>query len=1228
MAPSGAASTEGRMYKDGAMYQRAAFEGSLVEIHGLAEELEPTPETRVQNPNALPVTVNGERGRVIGWSDQDEKYIVETFDGLVIGVGSGNLVEYEPPATEDGGFDLAWPSGPVSHDEFADGVVGTLQDKGYCVVQMFSSAAMRSAAVAEASELTDWRLPTAELEVAYLGSGNTSKYAVLAQDDFSREPDDRLAQCDRVLSNLGILLRGSLLDGFGFSIDGRTNGNVCVPLANASEEKLLRPSPLAHADEEAQQKIHGHVNFLQMRRVKAMYTIENEGGQIEVLPNVGEGPAVSLPLSKNRLVILLPDRVGYRYQPEGKSLMLQTWFMSEPAIVGWESKRSVRIPQRQRDERVHLKSLHVRIPGGGCDRMQAWAMWAAGTDGALKIPSNRFDIDLYYNPEAQFGALYTNHSAVMADYYMDHFDYQHFGIREVEASSMGAGQRNLLEVGYESFYQAGYTRESMRGLHAGVYIGDKNTDRKSLVPGIVQAKVMMGGEVLNCHHSGFNSGVTACRLSYSFTLRGPVADIDTACSSALVAMGEANKGLRRATQENPTPTAYCGLRTALVMGMDLVDAPFTLFAYCAAQMVSVGGRSFTFDESANGFLRGDGVGGTLLELGTSDEEAQEMLACLMGTNVNQDGKSASLSAPHGPSQQQCIKASMSEAGLTASEITIAECHGTGTALGDPIEVGALRETMKKRDVPMVVTSAKSNFGHTEAAAGICGIARCMTMLLSMCGACNLHLKNINPHIEYIGYPAFFITESTDCGKKTGISGVSSFGVGGTNARGDIWSRSVYGYMRTDTVLPVNKWRLQTALHMRIHLNGQPGPSVSDTLSLYGSWNGWSEMVEMESVEDGTWEAIVVLGDVGRERFCVVLNGNPRAAFYPMVDWAAQSEEILGPDWEREQRCWLIQGTAEKARYKIKFTWSFSYEKGELKTVTWELLDNEGPDPPPAAVDGWAYEHSYALAASWTGWERVRMHPGSGKEKLFETTVRIGASGQEEFQFVRDGDWKQAIHPAAAKTTKAMVPVRGPDDDNQKAWVIVGKPGQVFTVQLEISNTLITVRTISPKLEKKIWLSRDVSGVDWHDYWVVFGSFDPQFIPLAPDPKLAGVYRCTITTRASGKENFQIAVDHDLSLILHPSFGGARSGESEVFGPDDAVRGFFWTISGRPDSTYEVVLERSRDSSSVAWREIAAIELVDSGALEDQQDQASDNKPKEAEEEEEGAQAAESAEQEA
>eukprot|EP00449_Zooxanthella_nutricula_P048144 CAMPEP_0198601448 /NCGR_PEP_ID=MMETSP1462-20131121/149537_1 /TAXON_ID=1333877 /ORGANISM="Brandtodinium nutriculum, Strain RCC3387" /LENGTH=181 /DNA_ID=CAMNT_0044333179 /DNA_START=9 /DNA_END=550 /DNA_ORIENTATION=- len=181
-----------------------------------------------------------------------------------------------------------------------------------------------------------------------------------------------------------------------------------------------------------------------------------------------------------------------------------------------------------------------------------------------------------------------------------------------------------------------------------------------------------------------------------------------------------------------------------------------------------------------------------------------------------------MTAPNGPSQQMCIKASMSEAGLRPSEITIAECHGTGTALGDPIEVGALRDVMKDRGQdPMIVTSGKSNFGHMEANAGIGGIAKCILMLQGMTGACNLHLYFINPHIEITGYPALFVSEHVDAGVRTGISGVSAFGVGGTNARADLWGRSKLGYLATEEVGMTQKAEERGVAYARVAQHGQP-----------------------------------------------------------------------------------------------------------------------------------------------------------------------------------------------------------------------------------------------------------------------------------------------------------------------------------------------------------------------------------------------------------------------
>mmetsp|Transcript_77291 Transcript_77291/g.205135 ORF Transcript_77291/g.205135 Transcript_77291/m.205135 type:complete len:1201 (-) Transcript_77291:165-3767(-) len=1177
------------MFSNAVVSLRRPLEGSLVEIHGLKEKLEPSPETKAQHPSAPAVDVNGERGRAIGWSEKDGKYIVETFDGVVLGVEEDNLKELFPSTPQDGGFDLAWPSGPHSHSEFAADLVEHLDSKGFCLIQMFSNSRMRDAAKDEALEMHDWKLPTKELEAAYLGHENQTKYVVLPQDNFLKKPESGLEQCDRILSNLGLLLRPLTQDFFGFTIDGRTNCNVCVPLANAAEEKLLRPAELFTGDGESEQKVHGHVNFLSLRRIKLMYVIDTDGGEIILQPSSGgeSGSGVSIPLSRNQLLVMLPDRLSYTYRPQGNSLLLQTWFMSQPPIQAdaLESRRVVRLPELQRDERVHFTSMVTRIPGCVTSKEQAWNMWISGTDGSIKVPQNRFDIDFYYNPEPYSGMLYVKHAAVVMDYLMDSIDYKHFNLTELEAQHMGPGQRNLMEIGMESLYQSGFTKESLWGAPVGVYIGDKNTDRKSAVPGKIALEAMNGIEMPTCGHSGFNSGVTAARLSYALNMKGPVTDIDTACSSALVAMGEAMRGMRKPKRGDLKPTAWTGLDTSLVMGMDLVDSPWTFFAYCSAQMVSIGGRSFTFDESANGFLRGDGVGACVLEMDKADHMAQDMLACLMGTNVNQDGKSASLSAPHGPSQQQCIRASMQEAGLVASEITIAECHGTGTALGDPIEVGALKETMKKRPVPLVMTSAKSNFGHTEAAAGIAGIGRCLVMLLSMTGACNLHLKSINPHIEFIGYPALFITEAVDCGVQTGISGVSSFGVGGTNARGDIWARAVYGYQSSDVVLPMRKLAFDNSLHSRIRDNGKPGPGTADELFLFGSWDGWSDMAEMQNTAEGEWTATVTLGEVQRERFRVCLNRIPHLAFYPAVDQADSEVEVLGPDWEHDSNAWVIDARADKAVgsvYRITFRWSFDYETGERRRISWERVD--GPEGDEPHVDGRTGQHSYWTAATWTGWNPVRMTASSEKEGLYEASVRLGTKGMEEFQILRDQDWKQVIHPAAAKATKTSVPVRGPDSRaGDKAWVIKGSPGDAYTIQIEVSDKAIVVRALSAAtFVKQQWTTVDDDDKEaWHDYWVV-GTFASQFVPMSPEQGGSNVFRCTVQLGDYGYEEFQISVDRDPDQMLYPAIGGAFSGESAVLGPDNAGSGLAWNIVGTPGAKYEIVLDWTKESSDVLW----------------------------------------------
>jgi hypothetical protein len=210
-------------------------------------------------------------------------------------------------------------------------------------------------------------------------------------------------------------------------------------------------------------------------------------------------------------------------------------------------------------------------------------------------------------------------------------------------------------------------------------------------------------------------------------------------------------------------------------------------------MMSHLGRSFTFDRTADGFQRGEGCGMMYVKLSGDFEDRMKRLSCLAGSCANQDGKSASLTAPNGPSQQAVIRKSLRAADAEPADVVCVECHGTGTALGDPIEVGAVQQVMEgERDLPLPETSAKSNIGHLESAAGIAGMFRCIVILHHSCATPNCHLKILNAHLESYGFPQLFETEMIDTHLNSGFSGVSSFGFGGTNARADMYGRAIEG----------------------------------------------------------------------------------------------------------------------------------------------------------------------------------------------------------------------------------------------------------------------------------------------------------------------------------------------------------------------------------------------------------------------------------------------------
>nr|MCH9716978.1 amino acid adenylation domain-containing protein [Gammaproteobacteria bacterium] len=423
-------------------------------------------------------------------------------------------------------------------------------------------------------------------------------------------------------------------------------------------------------------------------------------------------------------------------------------------------------------EPIAIIGMACRLPGKVTSPQTFWDMLMAGTDCITDVPFSRFDIDeVYHSDPNTVGYSYTRRGAFMEQ--VESFDHDFFDISFGEATIMDPQQRILLEVAYEAFYTAGYNKDHLRGSYTGVFIGQMNYDW-----------MMNFDYATDYAGTGVSPSITSNRISFTFDLTGPSMTIDTACSSSLVAIDAAVTKLR---------SGDCHMALAGGINIILCSEPYVTTSQ--ARMLSIDGRCATFDIAANGIARGEGAGAVILKrLSDAEADGDHILALIKGTAVNQDGRSASLTAPSGTAQESVIKHALEIANLAGHDVDYVECHGTGTPLGDPIEVEALKNVLGyERNKTVVLGAVKSNIGHLEGAAGVIGLIKAVEVLRHRVAPGNLHFKTLNPKIDLQGFAAVIPTKPITLGsvedKTPLVACVSSFGFGGTNAHAvlESWS---------------------------------------------------------------------------------------------------------------------------------------------------------------------------------------------------------------------------------------------------------------------------------------------------------------------------------------------------------------------------------------------------------------------------------------------------------
>ncbi|MFF7361886.1 beta-ketoacyl synthase N-terminal-like domain-containing protein [Streptomyces sp. NPDC008125] len=408
---------------------------------------------------------------------------------------------------------------------------------------------------------------------------------------------------------------------------------------------------------------------------------------------------------------------------------------------------------RRDERRIAIVGTGLRAAGGITDRRTYWDSLTDGRDLTGELPEQRRRAF----PEGWDGLLSRGG-------YLDDvlgFDAKFFGISPREAKNLDPQHRLLLEVVWEAFEDAAIL-PARAAESTGVFVGITGQDYRQWAEGEPSSSWLIGNG--HCFAAG--------RIAYTLGFQGPTMAIDTACSSSLVAVHTAARAL---------VAGDCDV--AVAGGVNLVLAPRSTAEIARTEALSPDGRCRPFDARANGFVRGEGCGAVVLKrLSDARKDGDRILAVIEGTGVNQDGRSSGFTAPNVLAQSRLIESVLAGAGLTAADIGYLEAHGTGTPLGDPIELEAARMALGRTGQRWHVGSVKANLGHTESAAGVLGLIKAVLCLERRRIPRQAQFETLNPRIDLGDSGMTVPTETVPWEASSGrCAAVSSFGMSGTNA---------------------------------------------------------------------------------------------------------------------------------------------------------------------------------------------------------------------------------------------------------------------------------------------------------------------------------------------------------------------------------------------------------------------------------------------------------------
>ncbi|CDP86776.1 beta-ketoacyl synthase [Mycolicibacterium farcinogenes] len=573
------------------------------------------------------------------------------------------------------------------------------------------------------------------------------------------------------------------------------------------------------------------------------------------------------------------------------------------------------------DDPIAVVAVSCRFPGAP-NPEAFWDVLSGGVDAIREVPEERFDIDEFFDedPDAP-GKTYTRYGGFLDG--IDGFDPEFFGISPREAVWIEPQQRLVLETVWEGLERAGHSPEALRGSRTGVFVGVAANEYAHLLSSEPIEKIephFITGNALNA---------ISGRVAFALGFEGPAVAVDTACSSALVAVHQACQALQ---------SGDCDM--AVAGGVNVLLSPVTVVAASRARMLSPVGRCKTFDASADGYVRSEGCGILVLKrLSDAQRDGDRICAVIPSSGVNQDGASSGLTVPNGGAQQRLIGSVLARAGLTGGDVDYLEAHGTGTPLGDPIEVQAAAAAFggsREADRPLLMGSVKTNIGHTESASGAAGLIKVVLSLQHETLPQSLHFENPSPHIPWDSLPVQVVDKAMPWqpNGRPRRAGVSSFGFTGTNAHVLVEEAPSPELTPTDEpridgelaegVAPENNGATTETKQGQVEvltLSARSPEALAALAQRYEAWLGDHPDVDLAD--------LCLTAGTGRSHF------EHRAAL--VVDSVAEARAGLADLAENRLRLGVVRG---ERPYNPMTAWLFTGQGSQYAGMARELFDTE------------------------------------------------------------------------------------------------------------------------------------------------------------------------------------------------------------------------------------------------------------------------------------------------